>query len=232
MLCAMTYRHPWIELISRRFFEVALQIAFREFVEAYLVRRGDAIRLGTADDLLTFMGEPPFRPLVLGELDAYMAVTGTKAYVLGGEAVGDPSYVARLREGVSPLLGTLDQARRWMGRHSSAAERRAITTEMVREDRTAGIAIGRRGPLTAKPRTRGGNTMTNGRTYMSTREAAAYLRLKRRTLETYRVTGGGPPYRRFGRHVRYEIDDLDEWADNRFHANTSDEGPDGPGRNK
>lgn len=247
----MTARHPWIELISQRFFEVALEAAFRDFVEAFLqreqmsgkefgravgaagvvvrLRRGDSVRLGTADDTLEYMGEAPLRPLVMRELEAYMGITGTKAYVLGSEAVGDPSYVSRLREGVSPSLGTLDQARRWMGRHSSTVERRAIVAATLQGNWVGAGAGRRRGPLPANPRAWGGHAMTGRRKYMNTREAAAYLRLKRRTLEKYRVTGGGPPFRRFGRHVRYEIHDLDEWADRRFRASTSDKRASGPG---
>nr|WP_047168062.1 helix-turn-helix domain-containing protein [Sphingomonas sp. Y57] len=46
-------------------------------------------------------------------------------------------------------------------------------------------------------------------------EAARYLGLSPRTLEKYRVIGGGPIFRKLGRCVVYAVDDLDRWADAR-----------------
>jgi len=53
-------------------------------------------------------------------------------------------------------------------------------------------------------------------------EAAEFLRLSPRTLEKYRVIGGGPPFRKFGRRVFYAIDDLERWAGRRCCDSTSD----------
>ena len=48
--------------------------------------------------------------------------------------------------------------------------------------------------------------------WLTTEEAAAYLRCSKRTLEGYRRTGGGPVYcRQGGRVVFYHRDDLDAW---------------------
>ncbi len=47
--------------------------------------------------------------------------------------------------------------------------------------------------------------------FLNTRKAAAYLDLKPNTLEKMRVYGGGPEYRKHGRYVRYNIDDLKAW---------------------
>ena len=44
--------------------------------------------------------------------------------------------------------------------------------------------------------------------FLTTREAARFLKLRPNTLEKMRVYGGGPIYRKHGRHVRYHIDDL------------------------
>lgn len=48
--------------------------------------------------------------------------------------------------------------------------------------------------------------------WMTTEEAAAYVRLSARTLEGLRNKGGGPAYHRQGaRTVFYHRDDLDAW---------------------
>jgi len=44
--------------------------------------------------------------------------------------------------------------------------------------------------------------------FLTTREAARFLKLKPNTLEKMRVYGGGPQYRKHGRHVRYHIEEL------------------------
>ena len=48
--------------------------------------------------------------------------------------------------------------------------------------------------------------------YLTTAEAAAYLRLSRRTLEKHRCIGTGPRFRKLGRIIRYTIPELDKWA--------------------
>lgn len=58
--------------------------------------------------------------------------------------------------------------------------------------------------------------------FLTTREAARYLKLRPNTLEKMRVYGGGPQYRKHGRHVRYHIDDLIAWSDMRKKDSTSD----------
>lgn len=58
--------------------------------------------------------------------------------------------------------------------------------------------------------------------YLTTEEAAEFLRLSPRTLEKQRVIGGGPRYRKFGRRVLYAIDELEGWANQRSHEMTSD----------
>lgn len=58
--------------------------------------------------------------------------------------------------------------------------------------------------------------------------AAEYLCMSPRTLEKYRVTGGGPRFRRFGRRIVYSIEDLDRWADEQpTLRSTSDSGSGG-----
>ena len=66
--------------------------------------------------------------------------------------------------------------------------------------------------------------MTDGTTYLSTREAAKHLGLAPRTLDRYRITGGGPVYHLFGTAVRYLREDLDHRAKTRRRRSTSDDG--------
>ena len=58
--------------------------------------------------------------------------------------------------------------------------------------------------------------------FLTTKEAARFLRLKPNTLEKMRVYGGGPQYRKHGRHVRYHIEDLLAWSELRKKDSTSD----------
>ena len=60
--------------------------------------------------------------------------------------------------------------------------------------------------------------------YFSVREAAEFLRLSRKTLDRYRVSGEGPVFYKFGRRVRYARSDLEAWTASRLRASTSDDG--------
>jgi excisionase family DNA binding protein len=57
---------------------------------------------------------------------------------------------------------------------------------------------------------------------LTQREAAAELRLSQRTLERFRVSGGGPTYVKAGRLVRYREADLEAWITSRAVNNTSE----------
>ena len=52
--------------------------------------------------------------------------------------------------------------------------------------------------------------------------AAALLGLSPSTLEKLRVSGSGPQYLKLGRAVRYRLDDLARWADERVVRSTSE----------
>ena len=60
--------------------------------------------------------------------------------------------------------------------------------------------------------------------FLTTDEAAAFLRLSPRTLEKQRVLGGGPRFRKFGARVVYAAADLRAWADSNTFGMTSDPG--------
>ena len=51
--------------------------------------------------------------------------------------------------------------------------------------------------------------------YLDARQAAAYLRVSRRTLHRMRETREGPPYSKVGRKVIYDIRELDAWVEER-----------------
>ncbi len=220
----------------------ALTTHFRDAVKTYLERTGtaparlglDALgdpsfvhrlmrgrepRLDTADRVLVFMGETPVGPAFRAEVAGFVAVTRTKPYVLGLDAAGDPSFVARLRRGSSPRLDTAERVLRWMAARCTESERGAIRAGLCGE------------PAGAIVEDRGGDVEVNDRPteYMGTREAAAFLGLSPRTLDRYRVTGAGPAFHKFGTRIRYARADLEAWAAARRRTSTSDDGgDDGP----
>lgn len=53
------------------------------------------------------------------------------------------------------------------------------------------------------------------------REAAALLKISARTLQAWRCRGGGPPYYKIGRSVRYDLSQLPEWASGRVFEHTT-----------
>ena len=60
-----------------------------------------------------------------------------------------------------------------------------------------------------------------GSPFLNTAQAAHYIGLADRTLETMRTEGTGPRFRRHGRFVRYHIDDLDAWSEGSLARRTS-----------
>lgn len=53
-------------------------------------------------------------------------------------------------------------------------------------------------------------------------QAAEYLSLSPRTLEAKRCTGGGPPYIKLGRVVRYDPAAVKAWVEKKAVAHTSE----------
>lgn len=51
-----------------------------------------------------------------------------------------------------------------------------------------------------------------GTPFLSTEQAAFYLGLSARKLQSMRAAGRGPRFRRHSRYVRYHIDDLETWS--------------------
>lgn len=60
---------------------------------------------------------------------------------------------------------------------------------------------------------------------LTERQAATILGFSIRTLQAWRVRGGGPAFIRISaRCVRYRIEDLQEWIEERVRISTSDDG--------
>ncbi len=180
------------------------------------LREGRCPRLSTVDRALAVMSEPPVGPAFIGEVQAFLAVTGTKRSLLGLKATGNPSFVAQLLAGVSPSLATVQAVRAWIAANADAAERREIR---ARAGTMPSFLTG--DPLPSpephfRPEDRDSGTECPGerredRRYMNTREAAERLGLAPATLTRYRIAGEGPVHLRFGGCVRYGANDLEAW---------------------
>lgn len=57
--------------------------------------------------------------------------------------------------------------------------------------------------------------------FLNVKEAAAYLRLKKRTLDNMRCQGIGPRFRKHGGRVVYHCDDLKDWSESAKRRSTS-----------
>jgi Helix-turn-helix domain len=58
--------------------------------------------------------------------------------------------------------------------------------------------------------------------FLTVAEAAAYLRLKKRTLDNMRWMGTGPKFRKHGGRIYYHVDELKEWSLNSRRNSTSE----------
>jgi excisionase family DNA binding protein len=61
--------------------------------------------------------------------------------------------------------------------------------------------------------------------FLTTRELADYLRIPLGTIYRWRAAGLGPSAYRVGRHVRFDVGDVDTWLrtrrDDRLHGGTT-----------
>ena len=257
MFCAIAGRQPWIDRISDRFFERSFQEAFRRSVEAFRARErlgarafgsavvgdpdfiegllcggGARLRMDEVDTVLGFMGEAPLGSLFACEVDAYLSITGTPAQRLGLGAVGEASFVRRLRAGHAPRLGTVDRVRRWMGMHSSAAQRRAIAAATLYPQWWRSDAGEGREPGASLQGGHGLNRTGAPPRFLNTVQAAEMVGLSPRTLEYYRTTGQGPAYFKLGGRVRYAVDEIERWVRARRRYRTRGAERAGPRRAK
>ena len=174
------------------------------------LKRGRRLGLKSADRVLEAMGAPPVGPAFRREVEAFLAHSRTKPYVFGEQAAGDPSFVERLRRGVSFRLVTVDRVRAWMAGHADSGCRAAMARA------AAGAPLLERGGGTDCD-TQGETTMNNGESpHLSARQAAAWLGVSARTLHRMRERGGGPDHYRFGHRFLYRMEDLERWAAERY----------------
>lgn len=59
--------------------------------------------------------------------------------------------------------------------------------------------------------------------YGNEREAAEYIHVSTKTLQSWRAKGQGPPYVKLGRLVRYDFGVLRSWAEARTRQSTSEQ---------
>ncbi len=64
---------------------------------------------------------------------------------------------------------------------------------------------------------------TMGVVLFTTEEAAKRLRVSPRTMERWRVKGGGPPYRKHGKRALYEEQTLMKWSAEGERRSTSEQ---------
>lgn len=59
--------------------------------------------------------------------------------------------------------------------------------------------------------------------WVRTKKLSEHSDIPERTLEKWRVTGGGPPFSKLRGVVVYDVDAFDRWASNRTRTSTSEE---------
>lgn len=69
---------------------------------------------------------------------------------------------------------------------------------------------------------------SNGRSHLNEVELAELLNLSSRTLQGWRLKGGGPAFEKFGRAVRYSVATVAAWIADRERDSTSASGPPNP----
>lgn len=73
--------------------------------------------------------------------------------------------------------------------------------------------------------TSGGRTSASDPLLLTEQEAGQILGFSPRTLQKWRVSGGGPAFVRVSsRCVRYRMEDLERWIADRVRMSTSDDG--------
>ena len=86
---------------------------------------------------------------------------------------------------------------------------------------------GNPGPHGAASKLEPGAPMT---TLLTEQDAAALLNVSVKSLQGWRSRGGGPPFMKLGRCVRYAVPDLEAFVRSALRTSTSDPGPAFPGR--
>ena len=174
----------------------------------FRMEKGRDPRLDTVDRLLAGMGHEPVGQRFRDEVVAFLAVTRMKRSEFGREVNGNRSFATWLLGGGLPRLATMDRAHAVMAEQTTPAQREAIRAA-VEDGVPAGEADDEEIEMTEDG-------------YMSTEEAAAYLKLSHRTLQSYRGSGKGPPFSRFGNRARYLRSKVVAWGREREARSTAE----------
>jgi len=198
---------------------------------------GGSMRLDKADQLLCYMNEAPIGPGFVSEVEAFLSESGIGHRRFGSLAAGDPLFVRKLTTGAAPRLSTVEKVQAWMRANRGAFEHTPgaqdqDAAEQPSPDRSSAPdhheepaeALADPPPSDdTRPRGTTVYTKDGPQVILTTREAAALLTLATRTLERYRVKGGGPRYLKIGGTVRYARLDLLEWVLTMRRDGTPDE---------
>ncbi|MGN8160621.1 helix-turn-helix transcriptional regulator [Salinisphaera sp. SWV1] len=57
--------------------------------------------------------------------------------------------------------------------------------------------------------------------YVSEHKVAEFFGVSVKTVQAWRHRGNGPRFAKFGRAVRYNVNELQEWAESRQHTSTA-----------
>ena len=176
------------------------------------LKRGRASPLDAADRVLGCMAIAPIGPRFRREVEAFLlaARVRTRATTLGSKSVGKSSFVRDLRNGASPTLVMVERVRSWMHGFADEFERTGIAWLLASDVTVPPYGLHAAfAPWTDDDE---GIQKLDATTFLTPREAAAFLELSFRTLDRYRVSGGGPGFHKFGGKVVYGRFDLEAWA--------------------
>ena len=194
------------KMSDRRLGELALNDP--EFVPN--LNDGTSPGLDTVDRVLRFMDIAPIGPRFRREVEAFLIVTRTSPTLVGTRAVGQSSFVRELRSGASPTLDRVARVRFWMHAAADDFQRIGIVWLLASD-----VTVPPYGLVAAFPPWTEGDEQIpkiDEGTFLTPREAATVVGLSSKTLESYRVTGGGPGFHKFGRRVLYARFDLEVWV--------------------
>ena len=194
------------KMSARRLGELALDDP--EFVAD--LNDGASPGLDTVDRVLRFMDIAPIGPRFRREVEAFLIVTRTSPTLVGTRAVGKSSFVRELRSGASPTLDRVARVRFWMHAAADDFQRTGIAWLLASDVTVPPYGLGTAFP----PWTDDDEQIPkiDERTFLTPREAATVVGLSSKTLESYRVSGEGPGFHKFGRRVLYARFDLEVWA--------------------
>ena len=178
------------------------------------LKRGGSPRLGAVDRVLRFLDIAPLGPRFRREVEAFLIVTRTRPTLVGTRAVGKSSFVRELRSGALPTLDSVARVRSWMLGSADEFQRPSIAWLLASDVTVPPYGLGAAfAPWTEDDE---GIRKLDGRTFLNEREAAVVVGLSFRTLDRYRVTGGGPVFHKFGSRVLYAHYDLEAWTKGRL----------------